>query len=93
MNEGGADAALGRFDELLPEEVRELPEDLASLDELLADPALPAPIEGHWQAEAEQRGQSVSRHGRPTIPMATESGLRLWPPGTRLGANETRPGP
>jgi len=59
------------FDEVLPAEVRELPEDLARLDELLADPALLAPIEAHWQAEAKQRGRSARSHGRPTIPMAT----------------------
>lgn len=59
------------FDELLPGEVRELPEDLARLDELLADPTLLAPIEGHWQAEAKQRKRSAAGHGRPTIPMST----------------------
>jgi len=59
------------FDELLPAEVRKLPEDLARLDELLADPALLAPIDGHWRAEAKQRGRSACSHGRPTIPMAT----------------------
>ncbi len=59
------------FDQVLPEEVRQLPEDLARLDELLADPALLAPIEAHWQAEATDRGQSSRHHGRPTIPMAT----------------------
>jgi hypothetical protein len=32
------------FDEALPFEVRELPEDLARLDQLLIDPALLAPI-------------------------------------------------
>lgn len=59
------------FDQVLPEEVRELPEDLAQLDELLADPALLAPIDAHWQAEATERGQSSHHHGRPTIPMST----------------------
>lgn len=59
------------FDEVLPVQVRELPEDLARLDELLSDPALLAPIERHWQREAEQRGGSTAGHGRPTIPMAT----------------------
>jgi len=58
------------FDEVLPGEVRELPEDLARLDELLGDPAILAPIEGHWRREAEQRGRSAAGHGRPTIPMA-----------------------
>ena len=32
------------WDAILPEEVRVLPEDLARLDELLADPGLVAPI-------------------------------------------------
>ncbi len=59
------------FDQVLPMEVRELPEDLARLDELLADPALLAPIEAHWQAEAKEQGHSALCHGRPTIPMAT----------------------
>jgi IS5 family transposase len=59
------------FDEVLPVEVRELPEELARLDELLADPALLAPIEAHWQTEARERGRSAGCHGRPTIPMAT----------------------
>jgi len=59
------------FDQVLPAEVRELPEGLARLDELLADPALLAPIEAHWQAEATERGRSSSSHGRPTIPMST----------------------
>ena len=52
------------FDELLPLEVRELPEDLAALDGLLADPRLLAPIEQAWERAA--RG-----HGRPTIPMGS----------------------
>jgi IS5 family transposase len=42
----------------------ELPEDLAVLDRLLADPLLLAPIERAWERAA--RG-----HGRPTIPMAS----------------------
>jgi transposase, IS5 family len=52
------------FDELLPVEVRELPEDLAALDRLLADRLLLASIEGVWE-------QSARRHGRPTIPTAS----------------------
>jgi IS5 family transposase len=52
------------FDGLLPLEVRELPEDLAALDGLLADPRLLAPIEQAWERTA--RG-----HGRPTIPMGS----------------------
>ena len=51
------------FDEALPTEARELPEELARLDSLLADPALLEPVERTW--EHEDRG-----HGRPTIPIA-----------------------
>jgi transposase, IS5 family len=52
------------FDDALPVEVRELPEDLAALDALLGDWALLAPIERAW-------AQAARDHGRPTIPMAT----------------------
>ena len=51
------------FDEALPIEVRELPRDLARLDELLSDEALLAPIAERWEVSA--RG-----HGRPTIAMS-----------------------
>jgi transposase, IS5 family len=51
------------FDEALPVEVRELPQDLARLDGLLSDPALLAPIAERWETEARERG-------RPTIAMA-----------------------
>jgi transposase, IS5 family len=50
------------FDEALPSEVRELPEGLARLDELLSDAALLAPIAERWDAAARERG-------RPTIAM------------------------
>jgi transposase, IS5 family len=52
------------FDELLPVEVRELPEDLARLDQLLSDPQLLTPIVQAWQ-------QAACAHGRPTIPMTS----------------------
>lgn len=52
------------FDEALPIEVRELPEDLARLDVILSDEAMLEPISNAWERTA--RG-----HGRPTIPMAT----------------------
>ncbi len=50
------------WDEVLPGDVRELPEDLAALDVLLRDVALTQPIAAHW------RGEAIS-HGRPIIPM------------------------
>src|SRR6516164_903517 len=52
------------WDEVLPGEVRELPEDLAGLDVLLTDAGLLEPIASAWQCEA-------LAHGRPTISMAT----------------------
>jgi hypothetical protein len=52
------------FDIAVPIEVRELPGDLAALDVLLADRAVPGPIERVWDRAAHGRG-------RPTIAMAT----------------------
>ncbi|MCA1700573.1 MAG: transposase [Actinobacteria bacterium] len=63
------------WDEVLPAEVRELPEDLARLDRLLGDPALLVPIAAHWEAEAGISGRSALEHGRPTI--AIETFVRL----------------
>src|SRR4051812_17165947 len=51
------------FDEALPIAVRELPPDLARLDELLGDHALLAPIAASWK-------RSAREFGRPTIAMA-----------------------
>ena len=59
------------WDEVLPERLRALPDDLAQIDELLRDEALLAPIEAHWDREAEARGRSARGHGRPTIPIRT----------------------
>jgi IS5 family transposase len=59
------------WDEVLPERLRVLPEDLARIDGLLRDEALLAPIEAQWEKEAEARGRSAVGHGRPTIPMQT----------------------
>lgn len=59
------------WDEVLPEKLRELPEDLTQIDALVRDEALLAPIEAHWDREAETRGRSAKGHGRPTIPMQT----------------------
>jgi IS5 family transposase len=52
------------WDEVLPVEVRELPEDLARLDRVLADPGLLRPIAAVWP-------ESGREWGRPTIAMAT----------------------
>jgi transposase, IS5 family len=71
------------WDEVLPIEARRLPADLAVIDRVLDDPTVLAPIVAHWQREAEQRGRSTARHGRPTIPAATY--LRLMVVKQRYG--------
>ncbi len=52
------------WDEVLPIEVRELPEDLARLDRVLADHLLLFPIAQAWEQTARERG-------RPSIAMVT----------------------
>ena len=52
------------WDEVLPVEVRELPEDLARLDRVLADEMLLWPIAQAWEESARERG-------RPSIAMVT----------------------
>ena len=59
------------WEESLPVEVRELPEDLAVLDGLLADPGLLAPIAERFRREVAARGRAVLTDGRPTIAMET----------------------
>ncbi len=71
------------WDEALPIEVRELPEDLAALDGLLCDPGLMAPFSAHWQREALVSGVSAAGHGRPTI--AIETYVRLMVLKSRYG--------
>ena len=59
------------WDESLPLEVRELPEDLAALDVLLADPELLWPLVERWQHEFRETGRLVLTEGRPTIALET----------------------
>ena len=59
------------WDEALPVEVRELPEDLAALDRLLCDPGLLAPIVARWRREVVETRRAVLTDGRPTIAMET----------------------
>ena len=63
------------WDEVLPEEARTLPDELAKIDELLRDRKLFVPIEAHRQRQVEERGRSAREHGRPTI--AIETSVRL----------------
>ncbi len=66
-----AGQVLSLWDEVLPIEARELPEDLGRIDVLLSDPGLLAPIRAHWDGEADVSGRSAVGHGRPTIAMET----------------------
>ena len=52
------------WDEVLPVEVRELPNDLARLDRVLSDHVLLWPIAQAWE-------ESTRERGRPSIPMVT----------------------
>ena len=72
------------FDQVLPAEVRELPEDLARLDEFLADPLLLAPIEAHWRAEA------TDSAGVP--PALMDDRRSRWPPTCGLMVVKQRSG-
>jgi len=65
-----AEQAESLWDEALPVEVRELPEDLAGLDRLLSDSELLAPIVARFGQEL-AAGRSVLVDGRPTIAMET----------------------
>ena len=58
------------WDEILPEEVRVLPDDLARLDELLCGPELLVPIALRWERELAQAGRFSDR-GRPSLAMET----------------------
>ena len=59
------------WDESLPVEVKELPEDLAALDVLLCDEELLWPLVERWRQEFRETGRLVLTEGRPTIPLET----------------------
>src|SRR5260370_14158361 len=58
------------FDLVLPEPLRNLPADLAAIDELLQDDQMLVPFRVHWDEEVKAGLIGSSRWGRPTIPMA-----------------------
>ena len=59
------------WDDVLPIEVKELPEGLAALDVLLSDHELLWPLVERWRQEFEETGRLVLSEGRPTIPLET----------------------
>jgi transposase, IS5 family len=65
------------WDEALPIEVKELPEDLAALDLLLSDPELAMVFLERFRREVLETGRLVLTEGRPTIAMETYVGLMV----------------
>jgi transposase, IS5 family len=63
------------WEEALPIEVKQLPDDLAALDRVLSDPGLLGPILERFRRELRETGRFVLTDGRPTIAM--ESFVRL----------------
>jgi IS5 family transposase len=59
------------WDDALPIEVRQLPQDLAALDVLLCDPEVLWPLVERWQREFRETGRLVLTEGRPTIALET----------------------
>jgi transposase, IS5 family len=59
------------FDLVLPEPLRDMPADLAAIDELLKDDAMLAPFQAHWDEEVKTGLIGSARWGRPTIAMAS----------------------
>jgi IS5 family transposase len=59
------------WDQLLPQGVRTLPEDLARLDQVLCDPQILAPFPTRFQSLAAELHTDPLTRGRPTMPMAT----------------------
>jgi transposase, IS5 family len=66
-----SDRAECLWEESLPVEVKELPEDLAALDRVLADPELVMAIVERFRREVVEEGRAVLSDGRPTIAMET----------------------
>ena len=59
------------WEESLPVEVKQLPDDLAALDGVLSDPRLLGPILERFRREFRETGRLVLTDGRPTIAMET----------------------
>ena len=72
-----ADGAESLWDELLPEEVRVLPDDPARLDELLCDPELLVPIAMRWERELAETSRFADR-GRPLSTITRNPQSRSW---------------
>ena len=87
---GGQSESL--WDEALPVEVRELPEDLAALDRLLSDPELVGPIVERFRREVVEQRRAVLTDGRPTIAMETYVRLMVLKQRYRVGVQDASGG-
>ena len=76
------------WDEALPIEVKELPEDLAALDGLLSDPELLWPIVERLRREVVETGRLVLTEGRPTIAMETYVRLMVLKAALSVGVSD-----
>ena len=65
------------WDEALPIEVRELPQDLAALDRLLSEPELAMVFLERFRREVVEERRAVLTDGRPTIAMETYIGMMV----------------
>ena len=75
------------WDEALPVQVKELPEDLAALDRLLSDPGLLGPVVERFRREVVEEKRAVLTDGRPTIAMETFIRLMVLKARYRWGIN------
>ena len=57
------------FDVVLPQRLRQLPADLAAIDQLLMEDKMLEPLRAHWQKEVEAGQIKSASWGRPTISM------------------------
>jgi transposase, IS5 family len=64
------------WDLLLPDQARQLPQDLDQIDQLLTDARLLAPFQAHWDRRAAELQRPLGV-GRPTIAMTTYLRLML----------------
>ena len=76
------------WDDALPVEVKELPEDLAALDVLLSDPELLWPLVERWRQEFRETGRLVLTDGRPTIAMETYVRLMVLKAALPVGVSD-----
>jgi len=76
------------FDVVLPQRLRQLPADLAAIDQLLMEDKMLEPLRAHWQKEVEAGQIKSASWGRPTISMQAYVRLMVLKHRLRLGLRE-----